>query len=153
MVTLALAPNLSNNRQSETDQSELSLEYSRQHLTRTDAGLVATSTEVLTIDNDRSAGYTKIMGENTDEKRFATSNEEMKRLKALILGTGFIHITKTDYPQREGLANLTKYTLKVRTSGDMITISWVDPDSLNGTVPPIITNTASQLDAIISSRI
>lgn len=163
MFVLVLVPGFSNNRQGQQQQQgvtpaaspqEISLEYSRQHLTRTEAGsLAAASAELLTIENDGTVTYRKIGEQDDDggERRFTLGEEEVKRLKGLILETGFMQIPKTQYQQKEGLDSFTKYTLKVRAGGESKTISWVDPDSYDGTViPPIITNIGSQMDMIIS---
>lgn len=148
MVALVAVPRITS--QPAELQQELSIDYSRQNLTRIEDGrLVAASAEDLSIRNDRSATYRSLIGA-AEEKKFTITNEEMNRLKGLILGTGFIEaVEDTDYPQKEGLANLTKYTVRL-TSGDTSrNISWVNLEASQGAVPAIVRNIGSQLDAII----
>ena len=159
MVALILLPSFNNNNKSTTSadaQAQLKLQYDRQQLSRREPNAVlgATSADMLTIENDGSAKYRKLVGA-PNEKTFTITSDEMRQLKGLILDTGFMTIPATDYTQKEGLANVTKYTIKVnansRSSGNNEkTINWVDPDSYNGTIPPIIINVGSTLDSIIS---
>ncbi|HEX2615845.1 MAG TPA: hypothetical protein VHL10_10160 [Nitrososphaera sp.] len=148
MAALVLLPSF-NKGPAATDQTQLSLEYSRQHLSRIENGqFAATGAEMLTIGNDGSAKYSKLVGA-PDEKTFRISSDDLKRLKDLILETGFMQIPDANYPQREGLASVTQYTLKVSAGGSTKTINWVDPDS-NDSVPSIIGNVGAQLDDIIA---
>jgi hypothetical protein len=147
MAALVLLPSF--NSKPATDQTQMSLEYSRQHLSRIENGqFAATSAEMLTIGNDGSAKYSKLVGA-PDEKTFRISSDDMKRLKDLILETGFMQIPDANYQQRQGLASVTQYTLKVSAGGSTKTINWVDPNS-NDSVPSIIGNVGAQLDDIIS---
>jgi type II secretory pathway pseudopilin PulG len=158
MLALILLPSFNNNNKSTTStdaQAQLSLQYDRQQLSRREpnAVLAATSADILTIENDGSAKYRKLVGA-PNEKTFTITSDEMRQLKGLILDTGFMTIPATDYMQKEGLVNVTKYTIKVNanssSSNNEKTINWVDPDSYNGTIPPIIINVGSTLDSIIS---
>ncbi len=148
MAALVLLPSF-NKGPATTDQTQMSLEYNRQHLSRIENGqFAATSAEVLTIGNDGSAKYRKLVGA-PDEKAFTISSDDLKRLKDLIVGTGFMQIPDANYQQKEGLASVTQYTLKVSADGSTKTINWVDPDS-NDSVPSIIGNVGEQLDNIIT---
>jgi hypothetical protein len=132
-------------------QHDLSISYSRQNLTRIEDGrLVAASAEDLAIRNDRSATYRNLTGGPPDEKTFTISSEEMNRLKDLIFTTGFMGIVQdADYPQKDGLANLTKYTLRLTSGDNSKTISWVNLEASEGAVPAIVRNIGTQLDDII----
>ncbi len=146
MVVLIALPNL--NRQSNTDQvSDFRIEYSKQRLVRSETGLAASSAEILTID---SRGLATHSAGQSDEKQLQLSSEEFGRLKGLILETGFMQIPRTDYLQKEGLSEFTKYTLKVTAEGSQKTINWVDAASYEGTIPPIISNVGLQLDGVIA---
>jgi len=146
MAALVLLPSFSS---APATGKALSLEYSRQNLTRMENGqFVAASAEVLTIENNGSAKYGKLVGPPA-EKEFKINSDDMKRLKDLILETGFMQIPDANYPQKEGLDNVTKYSLKVDADGSTKTINWVDPDS-NDNVPSIIGNIGIQLDGVIS---
>ncbi len=148
MIFLLLFPGF------ESDQppaeSRIDLEYSRQHIVRTEGNsLVAATAELLIIKDDGSATYSKINGTGTDEGSFSLDSDDMKRLRALI-EMGFMQVPEHDYVQKEGLASFTKYKLVVTEDGNSNAVSWVDADSYEGVVPPLITNIGSQLDGIIS---
>jgi len=150
MILLLLAPGFSNNKDPSTDELQMQVEYSRQNLTKTQDGLlVAANSELLVISNDGSATYAKTSGSQTDRQTFSVGSADLKSLRALI-GVGFMQIPQRDYLQKQGVENFTKYTLKVQADGDDNTVSWVDPDYHEGTIPPLIMRIGSQLDDIIS---
>lgn len=133
-------------------QQDLSIEYSRQNLTRMEDGrMVAASADDLVIRNDRSVVYRNLTG-IPDVKQFTVSSEEMNNLKGLVIATGFMQVEGADYPRQDGLTNLTKYTLKLTSGGNSKTVSWVNLEASRGGVPSIITNIGSHLDDIIDSR-
>ncbi len=147
MGVLIAFPNL--NQQPNTDQvSDFKIEYSKQRLVRSEAGsLAASSAELLTIDNSGLAAYST---GQSPEKQMQLSREEFGRIKGLILETGFMQIPRTDYLQKEGLSEFTKYTLRVTAEGSQKTVNWVDAASYEGTIPPIISNVGLQLDSVIA---
>jgi hypothetical protein len=131
------------------EQQDLSIEYSRQNLTRLEDGrLVATVAEDLVIRPDRSAVYRNLTG-GSDARQFTISSDEMNSLKGLVITTGFMQVDGADYPQKEGLGSLTKYTLKLRSGADSKTITWVDIEASQGAIPSIVRNIGAQLDGII----
>ncbi len=142
MAALIAIPNISQQPPEET----LSVEYSRQHVTRTDDGLVTQSAELLSIAEDGSATYTPIGGQ---ERSISLSSDELGRMKGLILETGFTQIPVTNYPQSNDTDDFTRYTLRVMTNGGQKTFNWVNPEAHDGIIPPIILNVGSQLDAVI----
>ena len=83
------------------------------------------------------------------ERRFSVSSEEMKVLRELFLNTGFMQIPTTNYEERSGLANFTRYELSVLSGEDSQLIHWVNPEASNGSIPSIIINAGSRLDAMI----
>lgn len=147
MAALVLVPNLNS-----PPEQELGIEYSRQNLTRLDDGrFVATSAEDFVIRPDRSAVYRNITG-GAEPVQFTISTAEMDSLKGLVLSTGFMEVPGEEYSQKQGLANLTKYSLKLSSSGSSKTITWVDLEASQGSVPAIVRNIGEQLDAIIERR-
>jgi hypothetical protein len=147
MAALVLVPNLNS-----PPEQELGIEYSRQNLTRLDDGrFVATSAEDFVIRPDRSAVYRNITG-GAEPVQFTVSGAEMDSLQGLVLSTGFMDIPGEDYPQKQGLANLTKYSLKLSSGDSAKTITWVDLEASQGSVPAIVRNIGQQLDAIIERR-
>ena len=148
MAALVLVPSFN----SSPEEQDLSIEYTRQNLTRLEDGrLVAASAEDLAIRPDRSAVYRNVTG-GSDTEQFTISSEEMNSLKGLVITTGFMQVEGADYPQKEGLASLTKYVLVLSSGADNKTVRWVDPEASQGSVPPIVRNIGSQLDAIIERR-
>jgi hypothetical protein len=143
MAALIALPNLSRQPPQET----LSIEYSRQHVARIDQRLVTQSAELLSINEDGSATHTSIVGQ---ERRVSLSSEELGRIRALILETGFTQIPVTSYPQSDDADDFTRYTLRVRTDDGQKTFNWVDPEAHSGIVPPIILNIGTHLDAVIN---
>lgn len=151
MVALVAVPRIGS--QPAELRQELIIDYSRQNLTRIEDGrLVAASAGDLSIRNDRSAVYRNLTG-SPDEKTFTISSEEMNSLKGLILGTGFIQLPSADYPEKEGLGNLTKYRLTLTSGDNSKTISWVNLEASEAAVPSIVRNIGSQLDAIIERHV
>ncbi|HUG97160.1 MAG TPA: hypothetical protein VMJ94_06430 [Nitrososphaera sp.] len=149
MAVLLLVPSFNS---SPEQQQDLSIEYSRQNLTRLEDGrLVAASAEDLAIRPDRSSVYRNLTG-GSDIKQFTISSEEMNSLKGLVITTGFMQVDGADYPQKEGLGNLTKYTLMLRSGADSKTITWVNLEASQGAVPSLVRNIGAQLDAIIERR-
>jgi hypothetical protein len=151
MAALVLVPRIGS--QPVEQQVELDIEYSRQNLTRLQDGrLVAASAEDLSVRNDLSAVYRSLTGQ-PGEKRFTISSEEMGRLKGLIVSTGFIQVPGADYPQKEGLSNLTRYTLKLESDGNSETFTWVNLEASETVVPSIVRNIGMQLDAMIERHV
>lgn len=141
MAVLIALPNLS-----QEPQSALGIEYSRQQVERTDAGLVTLNADLLSIKEDGSATYTPVGGQ---ERNITVTGDELKRIRALITETGFLQIPVTNYPLSEDATEFTRYALRVRTDDGQKTFNWVNPEASAGIVPPIITNVGSQLDAIM----
>jgi hypothetical protein len=142
MAVLIALPNISRQPAQET----LGIEYSRQHVTRTEQGFVTQSADLLSISADGIATYTPIGGQ---ERRISLSNEELGRIRGLILETGFTQIPVTNYPQSQDADDFTRYTLRVSTDDGQKTFNWVSPEAHNGIIPPIILNVGAQLDAVI----
>lgn len=158
MIALVIVPGLKNwnGDQDPFGGANLNVEYSKQHLVRSQNGsLAAARGELLVIKNDGSASYTEVVGTQLEQRAFTPAAADIRLLRELILGTGFIQIPDSDYAQKEGIGNFTKYTLSLKTDAGGTarskTISWVDPESSSRPVPPIITNVGSRLDGIIAS--
>lgn len=142
MAALILLPGVS--RQG----NDVTIEYYRDNVTRMDSGLYDVSgRQILSISNDGSARY--VGGEQQLDRRFSVSGEEMKVLRELFLNTGFMQIPATNYEEKSGLANFTRYELSVRSGEDSQSIRWVNPEASNGSIPAIIINAGSRLDDII----
>lgn len=139
--------------------NELGIEYTRQRLSYSSAGPsspVVESTEVLSIADNGAVTYTVTDGEGhrTEEKLLPLDIDEQRRIKGLILDTGFLQIPQTEFaPARIEEGEVMQYTLKLDVEGNQgqKTMRWAEPYE-GGTLPPIISNIGSQLDRIIESR-
>ncbi|MEW6604136.1 MAG: hypothetical protein AB1351_05545, partial [Thermoproteota archaeon] len=69
--------------------------------------------------------------------------------KGLVIETGFMKVPGDDYSQREGLANVTKYRLTLTSGDNSKTVTWVNLEASEETVPSIVRNIGTQLDDII----
>lgn len=146
MAALILLPGVS--RQG----GNVTIEYHRDTVIRMESGLYDVGErQTLTINNDGSAKYVGpgSQGEPQVERRFSVGSEEMKVLRELFLNTGFMQIPTTNYEERSGLANFTRYELTVLSGDDSQSIRWVNPEASNTSVPSIVINAGSRLDAII----
>lgn len=142
MAVLILLPGFSG------QGDDVTIEYYRDNVTRMDTGLYEVSMrQVLSINNDGSATYLGA-GEQL-ERRFSVSSEEMKVLRELFVNTGFMQIPATNYEEKSGLANFTRYELSVRSGEETQLIHWVNPEASSGPIPAIIINAGSRLDSII----
>lgn len=150
MIALVAMPGIGSQP---TEQQQLNIEYSKMNLHRIeDNQFVAASAQDLVIKNDGYAVYRNLTGP-PDEKTFTISNEEMNGLKDLIITTGFMQIPVADFPQKDGLANLTKYTLKLESGGYSKTITWVNLEASEISVPSIVRNIGVQLDTVIERHV
>ena len=134
---------------------DLKIDYSKQRHSMKGDDFVVTRVELLSISNDGSATYSE-----TDprlkilpvEERFTVSGDDYRKLRSLILDTGFIEIPRTDYLRvAEGVDEYTKFTLTVRSGEIQKTFNWVDAYE-GGTVPYLIETAGSSLDAIAERR-
>jgi hypothetical protein len=142
MAALVVLPGVSK------QSGSLSIEYYRDNMVRDESGRYNVAVrETLKIGNDGSASYSSSAGQ--PERRFTISGDEMKVLRELFLNTGFMDIPKTDYPEKAGLANYTRYELSVADEDDTQSIRWVNPEAGNESTPSIIVNAGTRLDAII----
>ena len=149
MAALILLPGVS--RQG----GNITIEYYRDTVIRMESGLYDVGErQTLTINNDGSAKYIGpgSQGEPQVERSFRVSSEGMKVLRELFLNTGFMQIPTTSYEERSGLANFTRYELSVLSGEDSQLIHWVNPEASNGSIPSIIINAGSRLDAIIETN-
>ena len=135
MAALVILPGVS--RQS----GSLSIEYPRDTVAQ--SGLQ--DRESLRISNDGSAVYSS----EGQERGFTVSADELKVLRELFLNTGFMEIPKTEYREKAGLANFTRYELSVSAEDRTQSIHWVNQEAGNESVPSIIVNAGTRLDAII----
>ena len=127
MAALIILPGVS--RQS----GSVSIDYYRETIVRNDSGQHDVhERENLKIGNEGSATYSR---GGQPERRFTVSGDEMKVLRELFLTTGFMDIPKTDYQEKAGLANFTRYELTVTAEDDNQLMHWVNPEAGNESIP------------------
>jgi hypothetical protein len=141
MAALVLLPGLA------SQDRNINIEYSRDNVVRLDNGSYEVNRrEILTIAGDASARYR--MDDQVD-RRFFVSSDEMNVLRELFLRTGFMQITPTAINEKSGLANYTRYQLSVQADDDSLRLMWVNPEASSTSIPSIVLNAGSRLDAII----
>ena len=149
MAALALLPGI-------FSQGEgFGLEYRRDHIYRVEGGGHDTIDRgILSIRQDGSATYVVLNGQGVklDERQFTLRSDEMKVLRELFLNTGFMQIPDAEYRERPDLANFTRYQLDVHSGEESQSFHWVNPEAGFGSIPSIIINAGTRLDAIIESR-
>lgn len=134
---------------------EITIKYDKQNVTRIDDTSIVTYAESLTIDRNGSATYTAYDPRERSlpqEQTFTLSNEEFSGIKSMILETGFMDIPQTSYQQSADANEFTRYSLTITTADGQKTFNWVNPETHDGTIPPIILNTGDRLDQIISRQ-
>lgn len=141
MAALVLIPGLASQDRS------MKIEYSRDNVIRLDTGSYDVNRrEILTIENDGSARY-QINGQPAPT--FSVSSDEMKVLRELFLNTGFMQIPQHAFDEKPGLANYTRHQLSVESDEASQLLNWVKPEASSTSVPSIVLNAGSRLDAII----
>ena len=146
MTALAIIPGLTN------PGPLIALEYSKKMLVRINGEYDTNGTETLRIEEDGSAQYRRIdsEGHQVAAGTFKVDAEELKVLRELFLGTGFMQIPTPDYLPKPGLSNYTSYHLDVKSGGQDKSIDWVNPEAGAQPIPSIVVNTGTRLDNIIS---
>lgn len=134
-------------------EQAITLDYVRESIERTDSGSYSVvGRETLHVGADGSATYDRFdgSGNRLEFKSFAASRDEVKVLRELFLATGFMQIPATQYVEKSGVANYTKYELAVQSGAESKSIRWVNPEAAQTPVPSIIVNTGTRLDAMIA---
>lgn len=134
----------------------VSIEYSRLRLIQSGNGnFTAASSEILTVNNSGSSSYVRNEGSNPSgsmEKKFNLDSEKLRTLNALVLETGFMDATFSEYQAREGITNFTSYVVKVKVGDSFQSVKWVDPGAYAGNIPPIISRIGTELDSLIDEN-
>lgn len=110
----------------------------------------AQRSETLIIENDGTAFYSvNAEGEKGSQTRFKVNNDDLKRVKALIVETGFMQIPKEQFAPRDDITQFIRYTLTVDLNGNTKTIQWVDEPSAKDFAPALLANLADTMGRII----
>jgi len=112
---------------------------------------VADMTQVLIIDNDGNVQYTEVKdGVNQSLVKSSISNEQLRKLTAMIKETGFMSIPKESFPIKEDVESYTKFTVKITLNDARTQIFWPEQDATEKFIPPIVTAVESELEDIIN---
>lgn len=145
IIALAIAiPKISPGTQTGTSApSEMRIQFVAEDMKRVSFGVTETigakKSETLIINNDGSALYNvNVEGEKGSQSRFQVDALQLKRIKALLLETGFMQIPNERFDARENATEFTRYTLTVNLNGSTKTIEWVDEPSAKDFVPALL---------------
>ncbi|MEM2760752.1 MAG: hypothetical protein QXU32_03195 [Nitrososphaerales archaeon] len=159
IIALAIAiPKLSpSGGQTTTTPSLLRIEFSKEDMKRISYGVTerigALKSERLTIDEKGQAFYNiNTEGEKGSQTRFQVNSQDLKRLKALIIDTGFMQIPKSEFAVKDDANEFTKYTLKVSLDGHTKTVNWVDESASQDFVPPLVLRLSDTIRAIVDKN-
>jgi CHASE1-domain containing sensor protein len=139
-----------------TQGESFTLEYRQSNFSQSEGGrYTAVEDEILNIRQDGSATYSLLnsQGVQITERQFSVSSDEMKVLRELFLNTGFMQIPDSEYGERQGLSNFTRYRLDIQSGDDSKSFLWVNPEASFGNIPSIIINAGTRLDAIIERHV
>jgi len=113
---------------------------------------VADMTQVLIIENDGTVQYTEVKdGVNQSLVKSSISYEQLQKLTAMIIESGFMSIPKESIPIKEDVESYTKFTVKITLNDARTQIFWPDQDATEKFIPPIVTMLESELEEIIIS--
>lgn len=159
IIALAIAiPKLSpSGDQTATSASPLRIEYIKEDMKRISYGVTertgALKSETLLIDEKGQAYYNlNIEGEKGSQTKFQVSQQDMKRLKAIITDTGFMFIPKSEFAIKEDANEFTRYTLKITLDNQVKTVQWVNEDASQDFVPPLLIMLSDTLTKIVEEH-
>lgn len=159
IIALAIAvPKISPGGQATTNApTEMRIEFINEEMKRVSFGVTesigAQKSETLIINNDGIAFYTlSVEGEKGSQTKFQIDGQELKRIRALITETGFMHIPKEQFEPRDNVTEFTRYTLTASFGSSTKTVQWVDESSSKDTVPALLTMIKDTLIETVKDR-
>ena len=145
IIALVIAiPKISPGGQTVTSEpSQMRIHFVTENMKRISFGVTETigaqKSETLIISNDGSALYNvNVEGGKGSQTKFQVDASELKRIKALVVETGFMQIPKEKFDARENATEFTRYTLTVSLNGGAKTVKWVDESSSKDFVPALL---------------
>ena len=132
----------------------IEIEYTKHQLNKVSFGITdkeaPLKTEILLIKNDGTVKYSVTKeGYPQPEKTTQLTEDEMRKLTALIKETGFIAIPSESFPVMENVTEYQKSNVKITLNGQNTQIHWPEQNATAKFIPPIITMVESQLDQVI----
>ncbi len=139
-------------------EDKITIEYSKHQLKLVSFGVTERTgsqfTEILTVKDDGEIKYSVVEeGYPKPDKKSTINKDKLTKLTALIKETGFMEIPTDSFPVREGVTDYQKSSIKVTLNGQIRQIHWVEQNSTEHFVPPIITMVELELDQIINQLI
>ena len=139
-------------------EDKISIEYSKHQLKLVSFGVTERAgsqfSEILIVKDDGKIIYSVIEeGYPRPDEKTTINNEKLTKLTAMIKETGFMEIPTDSFPVREGVTDYQKSSIKVTLNGQIRQIHWVEQNSTDHFVPPIITMIELELDQIINQLI
>lgn len=137
---------------------KINIEYTKHQLKLVSFGVTERTgsqfTEILTVKDDGKIIYRVVEeGYPKPDKKSTINNEKLTKLIALIKETGFMEIPRDSFPVRDEVTNYQKSSIKVTLNGQIRQIHWVEQNTTDHFVPPIITMIELELDQIINQII
>ncbi len=137
--------------------TQLRIEFMKEDMKRIIFGVTETigaqKSEKLIINNNGDAIYNlSIEGEKGSQTRFKVSSVEVKRLKSLIVDTGFMQIPKSEFGVKDDATEFTRYTLKVSLDSNTKSIQWFNEEASKEFVPALLVMLADEMQKIIKAH-
>jgi hypothetical protein len=135
-------------------EDKITIEYTKHQLQTISFGVAERTgsqfTEILTIKNDGEVKYSVIEeGYPKPDKKSKISEDQLRKLTAIIKETGFMEIPTESFPVKDGITQYNKSTIKVTLNAQNRQIHWPDQNATDKFIPPIITMVESELNQII----
>src|SRR5262249_17495797 len=147
MALLVLIPRVFNDSSQPPQNGLLSISYENKSLTPGSAPANITKYD-LAITSGSQASF--VLGTATDH--FQLTEQEISRLKSLVLETGFMSIPPSTASPPAGDSNYTEYSLSVQTADGRRDWSWVSNNAVSTNVPPIVTQLQDSLESILKAH-
>ena len=137
---------------------KITIEYTKHQLKLISFGVTERAgsqyTEILKIKDNGQVTYSVVEeGYPKPDIKTTINNDKLTKLTALIKETGFMAIPTDSFPVRDGETDYLKSTIKVTLNGETRQIHWVEQNSTDQFVPPIITMVELELDQVINQLI
>lgn len=137
--------------------TQLRIEFMKEDMKRVIFGVTETigaqKSEKLIVNNNGDAIYNlSIEGEKGSQTRFKVSLLEVKRLRSLIVDTGFMQIPKSEFGVKDDATEFTRYTLTVSLDSNTKSIQWFNEEASKEFVPALLVMLADEMQKIIKAH-
>lgn len=137
--------------------TQLRIEFMKEDMKRVIFGVTETigaqKSEKLIVNNNGDAIYNlSIEGEKGSQTRFKVSLLEVKRLRSLIVDTGFMQIPKSEFGVKDDATEFTRYTFTVSFDSNTKSIQWFNEEASKEFVPALLVMLADEMQKIIKAH-